>query len=115
MFLFTRSFFLFLLLFACGIASAQTADFTAAPPSGCAPLPVGFTNTSTGTTSSTTYEWDFGNFITSTLKDGSTTYLTAGTYTVKLTITEGSKKNTKTMTITVYPAPKASYTASPTS
>ncbi len=93
-------------------AYAVTAGFTADVTSGCAPLVVHFTNTSTGATS---YFWDFGNTVTSVLKDPSTSYLTPGTYTVKLTATSGSTSVTTTMTITVYPPPTVSFVASDTS
>src|SRR5436309_3013285 len=43
------------------ISMAQTVDFTATPTSGCSPLPVMFTNTSTGFSDNATYLWDFWN------------------------------------------------------
>ena len=48
---------------------------------GCSPLVVNFTNTSQN---ATTYLWDFGNGIQSTLTNPSTTYTNPGYYTVKL-------------------------------
>lgn len=117
MIFFTRRFFLFIffITISCCV-KAQTANFTSDFSSGCSPLVVAFTNTSTGTTSGTTYSWDFGNTYTSFLKDASTTYVTAGTYTVKLTVTNPSgTPSVKTMTITVYPSPTASYTSVPLS
>lgn len=112
---FTQRYALFLLpllLVISNLSFAQSANFTADFPSGCSPLVVSFTNTSTGTTGTTTYEWDFGNSTPlSYKKDGSTTYTAPGTYTVKLTVTNPpNTPSIKTMTITVYPSPKAKYT-----
>ncbi|MES2480043.1 MAG: PKD domain-containing protein [Bacteroidota bacterium] len=99
-------------------AAAQTADFSASPTSGCSPLVVLFTDKTTGGSSSVIYDWDFGNSITSSyVGNTSTTYLTAGTYTVKLTVKNGPSgtPSVKTTTITVYPSPTVNYTASPIS
>jgi gliding motility-associated-like protein len=94
----------------------QTANFTADVYSGCDPLVVAFTDKSTGVGSSTTYSWDFGDTKTSTLASPSTTYSGAGTYTVKLTVKNGSgSPSIKTATITVYPSPTVSYTSTPLS
>jgi gliding motility-associated-like protein len=97
-----------------GLLAQPTADFTATPLAGCAPHVVYFTNTSTG--NPTSYLWDFGNGFTSVLQNPSTTYLTAGSYTVTLTVTNASGSNTKTMTsyITVYPNPTVAFTVSDT-
>ena len=80
------------------------AAFSATPTSGRLPLKVAFTDTSTGNI--TTWAWDFGNGSTSTLRQPTHTYTTAGTYTVKLTVTGpgGSNTATKTGYITVAPA-----------
>jgi gliding motility-associated-like protein len=117
MIFFTRKLLLFLLFITASFCTqAQTANFTSDFSSGCSPLVVAFTNTSTGTTSATKYSWDFGNTITSYFKDGSTTYLSAGTYTVTLTVTNPSgSSSVKKATITVYPSPVASYTSVPLS
>lgn len=92
-------------------AYSQTAGFRADYSSGCAPLLVNFTNTSTGATS---YYWDLGNGITTALTNPSTTYLTPGTYTVTLTAYNGSSTSVSTMTITVYPSPTVSFYADDT-
>lgn len=94
-------------------ASALTVNFGANKYAGCAPLWVSFSDSSSGTSGTTTYFWDFGNSITSIDKNPSTTFLTAGTYTVKLTVTSGSTTLTKTKTITVYENPKPQYTVTP--
>ncbi|MDI9319591.1 MAG: PKD domain-containing protein [Phycisphaerales bacterium] len=113
--LFTKLlFFLFALIFY--KSSAQTADFVADIYSGCNPLYVHFTDKSTGTTSGTTYSWDFGDSKTSVLASPSTTYIATGTYTVRLTVKTGSgPSSSKTATINVYPSPIANYTSVPIS
>ena len=75
---------------AAGRRRIRRPAFTAAPTSGTAPLNVQFTNTSTGT-APLTYAWDFGDrgvggqHVDAT--NPSHTYTSAGTYTVKLTVT----------------------------
>ena len=105
-----------LLLLLCTITAfssrAVTAGFTADVTAGCAPLVVHFTNTSTG---ASTYTWDFGTGTTSVLKDVSTSFTKPGTYIVKMTATGAGGSSTFTMTITVYPSPTVSFTASPSS
>ena len=95
--------------------AAPIAAFTAAPVTGSAPLSVQFTDQSTG--SITSYAWDFNNdaVVDSTSQNPSYTYNTAGTYTVKLTVTGpgGSNSNTKTNYITVNSAPVANFIATP--
>ncbi|MBN1811580.1 MAG: PKD domain-containing protein, partial [Anaerolineae bacterium] len=59
------------------------AGFAAAPVEGLAPLTVVFTNTTTGAVS--TYAWDFGDGITSTLESPTHIYTAPGVYTVTLT------------------------------
>lgn len=103
---------LFLFMLLSNALRAQKADFTADNPSGCSPLTVKFTNKSTGVSPSATYKWDLGvNGNTSTLKDAGATYKTEQTYTVKLTVTDNGKTDTKQMTITVYKKPVVSFKA----
>ena len=106
--------FIYLLLLIASNALAQTADFTADVISGCNPLLVKFTDKSIGTIAGTIYTWDFGDSKTSTLASPSTTYTTAGTYTVKLTVKNSSTgtPSVKTMNITVHPLPVVSFSAS---
>ena len=72
--------------------------------SGSAPLAVTFTDQSTGTTP-ISYAWDFNNdgSTDSTAQNPSFTYNAAGTYSVKLTVTNSAGTNTalKTGYITV--------------
>ena len=65
------------------ISRAQlTANFSATPISGCAPLLVNFTDLSTG--NPTSWKWDLGNGTTSFLKNPAVTYFAPGKYNVKL-------------------------------
>jgi gliding motility-associated-like protein len=93
------------------VFAQPVASFTGTPVSGCSPLVVQFTNTSTGATS---YNWNLGNSVTTTQQNPSTTYTTPGTYTVTLTASNGSQSNTYTATnyITVYPKPFVNFIVS---
>ncbi len=77
------------------------ANFEGNPLSICVGSSVTFTNTSTGTTGSTTYSWNFGSGATPASITGigphTVTYSTTGSKTVSLTITEGAS-NTETRT-----------------
>ena len=110
---FSKAIALFVLLFSGCYAKAQTANFSATPVSGCAPLLVQFNNLSSGATS---YYWDFGNLATSTSFSPSTVYTSPGTYTVTLIAYNGPNSNTKVITnyITVYAAPIVNFTANDT-
>ncbi len=68
------------------VDDALAADFTAAPTTGAAPLAVSFTDASTGSTIRS-WNWDFGDGMTSTLQNPKHTYSAFGTYTVKLLVT----------------------------
>ena len=71
-----------------------TAAFTANPVSGAAPLLVQFTDASTGT-APLTYAWDFNNdgITDNTTQNPSHTYITAGVYSVNLTVTNAGGSN----------------------
>ena len=77
--------------------TAPTADFSASPTSGIEQLWVAFTNKS-ATYGSTSWEWDFDNNGTTDSTEASPvfTYPSAGTYSVKLTVTNGLGTNTMT-------------------
>ncbi len=102
------------------LPGAPVADFTATPTSGNSPLKVQFTDASTGTVSS--YSWDFNNDgnVDSTVQSPSYTYAAAGNYTVNLTVigTGGSDSEVKTGYINVSnpvtTKPVAAFSASPT-
>jgi len=72
------------------------ADFVGSPTSGVAPLTVQFTDQSSGTV--TSWSWDFGDSNGSTQQNPSNTYTSTGTYSVSLTATGPGGGDTKTRT-----------------
>lgn len=79
-----------------------TADFIFM--NACANAPVIFSNASSSNTVS--WIWDFGDGNTSTLKDPSNTYITAGTFPVKLIVADaGGCKDSIIKNVIVYPLP----------
>lgn len=50
-----------------------------------------------------TYTWDFGDFITDVLPTVVHSYQKEGTYTVKLTVSDGELSNTAQLNLTLYP------------
>jgi gliding motility-associated-like protein len=62
-------------------------SYSLSPPSGCSPLMVTFTNTSSPLPGGSTFKWDFGDGKTSTAQDPSHLYTSAGSYKVKMVIT----------------------------
>ncbi len=83
-----------------------TASFSISPASGAAPLVARFTDTSTGSPTSRT--WDFGDGTApSTEQHPTHTYASAGSYTVTLTVTNsvGSDTETRSGAVTVDPPP----------
>src|SRR5690554_5586372 len=93
------------------INGQNIVDFSGSLTVGCAPLNVQFTNLSSQT-GDLSYLWDFGNGATSTAENPQTTYLTAGEFTVKLTITDeiSSYSTTKEAYIKVGEKPTAYFT-----
>jgi PKD repeat protein len=93
-----------------------TANFTAAPTSGAAPLAVNFTDLSSG--SPNAWSWSFGDGGVSTERNPTHTYTSPGTYTVALTVTNASGTDTATradyITVT-QPPPDFTVSASPSS
>ena len=85
------------------IFGPPTADFTAAPDSGCPPLTVIFTNTSKSNGRIITgWHWDFGDGTTYSGQTPSPhIYSDKGDYAVKLTVTSSCGTGTKTAYITV--------------
>ncbi|MDP2795938.1 MAG: PKD domain-containing protein [Methanoregula sp.] len=73
-----------------------TAGFTGTPTSGVRPLAVQFTDASTGPV--TSWSWTFGDGSTSTVQSPLYTYPDAGTYSVSLTVSNGTGTNTLTRT-----------------
>jgi PKD repeat protein len=102
------------------VGTSPVADFSGTPTTGTSALPVTFTDASTGTP--TSWTWDFGDpgsgtDNTSSLQNPSHTYGADGIYTVKLTVSNATGTDSKTRTgyITVGTSPSASFTAIPTS
>ena len=93
-----------------GGGTTPTAQFSANPTSGQAPVTVQFTDSSTG--SPTSWTWDFGDGETSTMQNPSHSYGTAGVYTVTLVATNvsGSDVEAKANHITVTPPPTGPIT-----
>ena len=93
---------------------APVADFTATPTSGDAPLNVQFTDLSTG--SPTSWSWDFGDGTTATEQNPSHIYTSAGNYTVNLTSSnaDGSSSSVKEDYITVTPHTARTWTVGAT-
>ena len=91
------------------------ANFTPSIKAGCSPLVVSFTNTSTGTSASTIYIWNFGNGngITTNVKNNpvAATYISGQDYTITLTVRDGRQTSTKTAIITVYKNPVINFTS----
>lgn len=101
---------LFVLLCLPVMSFAQVnAYFTVSTNSGCLPVMVSITNQSTGS-GTLTYSWNFGNGQTSTLQNPwSVNYLAAGTYTITLTVSNGTETSTFTQTIKVFAKPVAAF------
>src|SRR5262249_24256379 len=103
-----------------GAPAGPTANFSAAPTTGTAPLTVSFSDSSTG--SPTSWDWDFDNNGTtdSTAQNPTFTYLNAGVYSVKLTVSNANGSNTllKTTYITASAPsgspPTVNFNATPT-
>lgn len=95
------------------VGRPYTADFSAAPTFGIAPLTVVFTNTSLG--DYTTSLWDFGDGGTSTANHPTHNYTAPGVYTVILTVSGpgGTDTHTRINYITVYDPVEADFTAAP--
>jgi PKD repeat protein len=90
------------------IYAPLVAAFSASPREGVNGRTVfTFTDQSTGGKGPYSYQWQFGDSNTSTLKNPTHIYASAGTYTVTLTVTESlstSNTLTKTAYISVYKA-----------
>jgi len=93
-----------------GVPSAPTADFTATPLSGTAPLTVTFADISVDRP--TSWAWDFGDGATSTEQNPTHTYAAGGNYSVSLTATnpQGSNSVVKTDYIQVDPRVPKTWT-----
>ena len=100
-----------------GGGPAPVAAFTATPDTGDAALTVTFADTSTGSPS--TWSWDFqddGTIDSTDQNPTPFTYTAPGTYTARLIVSNGLQFSTATHTITVTtpPGPIAAFTINPT-
>lgn len=88
-----------------------SAQFTATPQEGCAPLIVNFHDASAG--NPTLWKWDLGNGTISYLQHPTVTYFNPGTYTVKLVVQKNGITDSivKLQYITIHALPVVSFTA----
>ncbi|MGG9961343.1 PKD domain-containing protein [Ferruginibacter sp. SUN106] len=103
-----------LVFFSFSTKAQLTANFTATPLAGCAPLVVSFTDQSTG--SPTQWKWDLGNGTISFLQNPSVTYFNPGQYTIKLVVHDvngDSNVIIKSQYITVNASPTVAFTGAP--
>src|SRR5882757_5822111 len=112
--LFPNCFLVLLLLPASAVRAQLKAGFKPNTNGGCSPLTVSFTNTTTGASSAATYNWNLGNAKVSSLPNPGSTYINEQTYTITLTVKDGSQTSTSSQTITVYKKPTVDFSASPT-
>ncbi|MDB5283101.1 MAG: hypothetical protein JWO06_2176 [Bacteroidota bacterium] len=103
--------FLFQLLIALVFAAPgfAQADFTPDKMSGCPPLVVNFADNTSFTP--TSWTWNFGNGNTSTLQNPAATFLSSGTFQVKLIASNGTQTDSMIKTITVFRLPVVDFTA----
>ncbi|HVT43477.1 MAG TPA: PKD domain-containing protein [Thermoanaerobaculia bacterium] len=85
--------------------STLTANFSFSPASPTTDQSVSFTDQSAGGPSS--WSWSFGDGTTSTLKNPSKRYSAAGTYSVRLTVSDGSRTSSSIQSIQVTPGAPA--------
>ncbi len=97
------------------VSSELLVDFTASSTIGRVPMIVLFTDLSTGGAS--TWSWDYGDGQFSTDQNPTHTYNNSGTYTVALTISDGTSEITATKDnyITVLDSILADFSAAPVS
>ncbi len=96
-------------------ADPPSAEFSADPQNGTAPVSVEFTDLSVaGSNNITSWSWDFGDGGSSSSQNPWHTYNESGSYTVSLTVSDESISDTETkvdyITITVAP-PVADFTS----
>lgn len=91
------------------ITIGSVAGAFTGPTSACSGSPVSFTNTSSPAPSSAT--WTFGDGNTQTAINGSNSYTTPGTYTVKMVANFGACTDSAFSTITILAKPVANFSA----
>jgi PKD repeat protein len=106
---------LLLTIISFALKAQLSANFTATPTSGCAPLVVHFTDITSN--KSTQWKWNLGNGTISFLQNPSVTYFNPGQYTINLVVknVNGSDSITKTNFINVYAQPKVQFISNITS
>lgn len=87
----------------------SVATSFSAPDSICILSPASFSNTATPAPASA--QWDFGDGSTASAIDASTTYSTAGSYTVRLVNNYGFCTDSFSKVIRALPLPKAAFTS----
>ena len=92
------------------------ATSNASPLAGDAPITVAFTGSGTGGTSPYNYSWAFGDGASSTAQNPSHSYVSAGSYSASLTVTDaaGHTASASSLLITVNSLLSATAIASPT-
>ncbi len=96
-----------LLTLTSSVFSQVTASFTADVSSGCSPLKVSFSNNSIG--SNLVYVWNFGNGNSSVDENPQAIYTNPGTYTVTLSVSDGSNSDEASINIIVFASPVANF------
>jgi gliding motility-associated-like protein len=97
------------------LAIPPVVDFAYDPPSGCVPLTVNFTNLSQFADPAT-YQWNFGDQITSKAINPTHTYYQPGKYSVSLSasnVTGQTVTENKQAIIEVFPRPDAEFEIKP--
>lgn len=74
-----------------------------------------FTNTTTPSNTTISYQWKLNGTNVSTAKDYTSTKLSAGSYVLKLDATDRGCVSSKSLTFVVHPKPAANFTAQPSS
>lgn len=95
--------------------TGPSASIGATPVSGCAPLTINFTNSSTQTEN---FYWTFGDGTTSTLEEPTYTFTEPGTYSVIMVALDSDAcipNDTAYLEINVFPLPEAGFTVTPDS
>lgn len=91
-----------------------TANFTALPTSGCAPVLVNFIDQSAG--NPVQWKWDLGNGTISFLQSPSVTYFNPGQYTIKLVVYNASGDSSvlvKSQYISIFAQPAVAFSGNP--
>jgi PKD repeat protein len=100
-----------------GSNTVPTANASASPQQGFAPLNVQFFGNGSGGNAPLSYSWSFGDGNTDTTQNPTHTYQNPGTYTASLVVTDDngdSANSTVEITVLDNSVPQVSVTASPT-